>query len=993
MDGTQSQQAHQRQYPRAPSPSSSLTSASRITSASATSSSSQIPNSPQMSQAHSHSSHRNSHGQCSTGSPRPMSRPTPSLLRRDSMDSARQSTTSSFLLEKLQRERRAEVEKFNQSQSSLTRLNSDVHASVELARAPGSPLKTSVSEYNRPSSSAGYEIGRKKGHGVKEMEQVISTLHKQNFDLKLELYHRRERQSTLEERLNALQSDKVRMEEINDGLLIELEKRDKAVEEAVAMIINLETKVDQLFRERAMVQQIENEPYLCRRGSDVGGYQTPVGRSLAGSDHANVDDDDDDDDGDDDTKVVNRMPSFLSDHSETTENLRNVYLNGKGSVLSLARVAESSPATENTRALGSPCLSVLSESSFVSVYGRKEKRSVVVDQQAKTNVDETSVQPDDPASTSTLFNRTPAGSSAGREKARSESSSGTAGSRSSSSGQFLSITDVVDASPLQRLQRAAGASCLGRGDRGQRWAQDQDSTPVQSASQDRPLGQGVTRESKRDALRKVLTTTDSSGGVRLHEQGLPPTPDTITSSTLRGLRDSDDGLPRAEAEARANEEEQNDGVWLNGASRRDVQNGRTEMLLPRRAPAEMESWASPGRYPMDSLFDDRGALIRRPRSAGESTTVSHREGQNWDSDNEDDSDAQSLQSSLDIWMREGAPAAQSSRSRAQGSPDLFRFPSATSQGSLRRGSMNGLGRVSGHAADSPQSSLPPGFDYMRDLFSLRQGLFAGAAPPPPNRRSSLHVKLGSAAASETASQAADNQGSEKESYSASYSARRRNRHSRHNSADVSRRDDLRTPVQRDASTPATPPSQVRVQAQAGAEKRQRSYPLASGGHAQVARSGLNRLFRRSTIAVPSTPPPAVESSADSDSPETAGNHHHQPMGLPSRTSRSSGVVEDDRSGATPPPILKNPRQARRNTLGGEREAERPLTHELRRSKTPGPSVAAAAAAAAAVAVAQEAAAAAAAVAEEGSVTSSGTGMRRKWLPGFSRISSSRNKSG
>ncbi|KAG5949829.1 hypothetical protein E4U53_005726 [Claviceps sorghi] len=958
MDRTPSQ-ARLRQCPRSPSGSSSLTSASRMTSASANSSSSQIATSPQMSHPPSHAAHRYSHGQCITGSPRPMSRPTPSLFRRDSIDSTRQSTTiSSFLQEKLQRERKAEVEKLNQSQSSLSGTNPDTNASIDqLGRAPGSPLKTSASEFNRPSSSAGYETGKKKGHGVKEMEQVISTLHKQNFDLKLELYHRRERQSTLEERLDALESDKVRMEEINDGLLIELEKRDKAVEEAVAMIINLETKIDQLFRERTMVQQIENEPYFCPRDYDVGGFQTPVARRSGSINANNVDDD---------AKFVNRMPSFLSDHSETTENLRNVYLNRKGSLLSLTRMAESSPATDNTRALGSPSLSMLSESSFVSIYGLKDK-SLARDQEANTNADDMSLQLDDAGDPPS--NRTPAESLAERGKACSVSSSRTAGSRKSSSGQFHPITDVVGKSPLQRLERAVDASYSSRRDPGQRQVQDKDSTTVQLASQARPAGQTATRQNKRDALRKVLT--DGSGGVRLKDQGLPPTPDTIASSTLRGLQDSDDAPLREEADAhnaRGNEQgERGNGVWLNGAAHGGVlQNSQTAML-PKSAQAEMESWASPSRCTMESLFDHRGALIGRPRSAGESTATSHREGRGWDSDNEDDSDTQSLQSSLDIWMREGAPTTQSSRSKGRGSPDLCRFPSLTSQGSLRPGSVNGRVKGSG-SADSPQSSLPPGFDYMRDLFSLRQGLFANTAPPAPNRRSSLHAGTGSSAAS-------DCQSSER----GSSSARRRNHQSRHTSVDVGRRDDLRTPVQRDQS--ASVPPQPQLQPQAGSDQKQRSHPPVSGGHSQGARTGLNRLFRRSTLSASPTPL-VFEKSAGVDSPETVKDH--DAMGLPSRTSRGA-AGENDRSGATPPPIMLNARQMRRNTLGGEGEAQRPVTHELRRSKTPGPSVAAAAA----VAVAQQEAAAA----EDGPAALSGTGMRRKWLPGFSRTSNSRNKTG
>lgn len=168
MDGAQSQ-ARQRPYPRAPSRSSTHTNTSRITPISPSSSTSQIACSPQPSQ--SHPIHRYHHSQCGTSSPQPMSRPTPPLSRQESIESTRQTALSSFLQEKLQRERRAESEKFNQSQSSLPRSNPDMSASVDLGRAPSSPLKANL-DGNRPQSSAGLDQGKKKGFGVKEMEMV-----------------------------------------------------------------------------------------------------------------------------------------------------------------------------------------------------------------------------------------------------------------------------------------------------------------------------------------------------------------------------------------------------------------------------------------------------------------------------------------------------------------------------------------------------------------------------------------------------------------------------------------------------------------------------------------------------------------------------------------------------------------------------------------------------------------------------------------------------
>src|SRR5690606_10916886 len=119
-------------------------------------------------------------------------------------------------------------------------------------------------EFARPPSSGSYE-SRRKGMGVKEIEQTVSTLHKQNFDLKLELYHRRERQTALEDRLEGVLREKEQVVQMNDTLIAELEKRDKAVEEAVAMIVLLESRVETLLKEREMVRQVEEQNSTFRQ--------------------------------------------------------------------------------------------------------------------------------------------------------------------------------------------------------------------------------------------------------------------------------------------------------------------------------------------------------------------------------------------------------------------------------------------------------------------------------------------------------------------------------------------------------------------------------------------------------------------------------------------------------------------------------------------------------------------------------------------------------
>jgi phage shock protein A len=73
------------------------------------------------------------------------------------------------------------------------------------------------------------------------------------------LYHRRERQTALEDKVETLEREKSRVEETNDYLSQEMEKRDKAIEEAVTMIVHLEARLEQLSAQRSIIEQIEAE--------------------------------------------------------------------------------------------------------------------------------------------------------------------------------------------------------------------------------------------------------------------------------------------------------------------------------------------------------------------------------------------------------------------------------------------------------------------------------------------------------------------------------------------------------------------------------------------------------------------------------------------------------------------------------------------------------------------------------------------------------------
>ncbi|KAL8926340.1 MAG: hypothetical protein Q9172_001849 [Xanthocarpia lactea] len=244
--------------------------------------------------------------------------------------------------------------------------------------------------------------------GLREMEEYLSKLNKQNFDLKLEIFHRRQRTDALEvkaARLDELETQNNEFRQLNDDLLQELEKRDIAVGEAVSLICELEAKVERLEKEQQRsvrpVTPIKNhdavpkalEKYPVDAPVSMTGSPSNVrssGRSFATRDDCNRLPDDDLQHEED---RLLRNPSFLSDTKPSTSALRSLFhghangstANSLGlqnpSMLSLRRVG--SPFSQDdfpetldgdTFSLNPRRLSLLSESSFVSVYGQNKEK-------------------------------------------------------------------------------------------------------------------------------------------------------------------------------------------------------------------------------------------------------------------------------------------------------------------------------------------------------------------------------------------------------------------------------------------------------------------------------------------------------------------------------------------------------------------------------------------------------------------------------------------
>lgn len=833
---------------------------------------------------------------------------------------------STFLQEKLQKERRAESEKLGSSTSS--RHNLDMSASVDLGRiATERSFKSSDYEPQRPQSSAGMESAKKKGLGVKEMEQVVSSLHKQNFDLKLELYHRRERQTKLEERLGALEVEKHDAQKLSDKLQADLGKRDKAIEEAVSMIVELEAKVDQLLNERTMVQHVESQG-LYASTDGLEDYDDSVANSST-ADLMQLQDRSK-------TPTVNRMPSFLSEHNATTENLRNVYSGNRASIMSLRRISGGhSEADHAMNGLASPTLSVLSESSFMSVYGQKGGDTTVID------FDDPIALSGFDGSSPVIVQECPASGARSRKHQQYYDNDHLKSSQHQQDYRPATVQPINDVlshnSPLQRLERAESQPRTGGPDVPPHQASRNEASQNQhhNGVLGSPARQSI-KDEKRAALRKVMT---DAGGVRLHDQAMPPTPDTISSSTLQRYKNSNDNMSVRHQVSDERQRVSSSETRQTRELQATEQSSGGVSLLQREPLRNARSSRQPDAGAMPS-YDPYGAKnISRPHSAGDST-VSHKQNNSWDSD--DESDTKSLQSSLDIWMRESTKLPKITGGRV--SPDLFGFPTSMARGGWATSSLF-----------DPKQRLGsmPSTNYMHDLLSLREALLSPnlPPPPPPDRRSSLHGVGRSMSAMPTTEKplAAEGTWQAPPSSSGAASAAARNRR---NSDAADLRSSTRTPVQGDHK-----------RGNSSSTSANHQHPPISWQ--QGPRSGLKGLFRRS-LPGGGVPPPAASSPAKSD---CASCVQDTDAPASSWASRSSAAAHDcDRTGATPPPImLNNPRQAAR------RSSVATVSYDGASSSAP-------------VADARSVKSQAADAMSQHSIpnSQSTTGTRRKWLSGFSR---------
>ncbi|RYP49536.1 hypothetical protein DL768_004802 [Monosporascus sp. mg162] len=696
--------------------------------------------------------------------------------------------------------------------------------------------------------------------GLLEMEKTICTLHKQNFDLKLELYHRRQRQDALEEKVERLEAENAEVRALRDKLAAAAEEKkrhDNAIKEAVALIVRLESTVKELCREKEVVRQVE----------DDGSYR-----------HSHTDEYDPHDDSGvaltpkvkeheffqftDSARSLERVPSFLSEQSEQTENLRNVVLGVRSSLAHTRKVSESSDASR-TIAAASPSVSMLSESSFASIYGLRNRRNR--DSTGTPGLDATQFS----VISTPLKAKSKQGWASQNSVATNQAARGTSQGGVNLRTHVQSGNRVLDTtSPLQKLERLGkqfptaldvprpSTSCGTRG---------MPTTPP--AWSTRPSHVNP-RQDKRDTLHRVITNGPTNKELA-NSHALPPTPDTATSSTLRRHKSSSQESLDVHSE-----------------------------LLPQ------------GSFP--TVFERSNVSAvnppPRPRSAGVTTNLRARSNSSVsDSDSDGGVDAHSEESTFDYWMRESVrpdkgveDGSAQNKAGPSPSPDLFSLPVGTG-GLGMEAIFDALGGNNFLGSPAPTLKREPFGGTITSLQNRQTANFQpqeiNQSPPAPSRRSSLHARTSSAGAVPPVPGKLKKNPVRRPSMTRTVQAKGRS-----NSVD---------------SAAQTRPMKVQFeQPEVSGPGRRNQYPPLSG-QAPRRSLGLNTFFRRSGSETYGTPSSATEATFPPHVSQLPSHLHSQfalraarrsvppPPTTPWAFRPPSPPQAGDLQSATPPPILRN----------------------------------------------------------------------------------------
>ena len=467
-----------------------------------------------------------------------------------SMDSTHQSSrvsaASSSLLQDKIKEKRSQTQK-----ASRIRDLNGLAQEISVREVQSSPLAPAGSKNGpdsrarKPSSTASNKHTSQKPMGLREMQDHITRVDKQNFDLKLQLFHQRQRCESLETKVDKVESLETENENLradNSDLVLrteqqesEIEKLETAVEEAVGMICEREAEIEDLKErlkqneassldgappppphtyEQPPSTSFDKEPLSLEVADSVAEPSDDVLRrqaSLAGTSRSPL-----------------RPPSFLWDEKKSHTALRSLYASRNGSVTSFNRASSVLSDEEldeelEQQMLSGSRLSILSESGFSSVYGHVREKS-------KSPVTASS----GPISKSTLSPNSSQGDRTAQRQARTKEwvhesqhldppeTPRRQPSHKSSDNRFTSIGEVLEKVPSKQSQATeASASPQSRRSGATSEKQGSDKSNAEQRSPVKSLRKSARAHEKLSPRGSVFNN-------------LPPTPDTMSTTTIGG---------------------------------------------------------------------------------------------------------------------------------------------------------------------------------------------------------------------------------------------------------------------------------------------------------------------------------------------------------------------------------------------------------------------------------------------------------------------------
>ena len=437
---------------------------------------------------------------------------------------------TSALLQDLLREKKAQSQRAKRTYDPAN--DREIQSSPIAAMSPRDRLDA----HSRRDSG----VGIRKEMGLKEMEEHISKMSKQNFNLKLEVHYCRERNKALEtklQRFQELEADNRELQSINEEMMSELETRIVAVEQAVDVICEREATIEELEAknkelEMAVVRMdfsrsldsSDAEP--AKKGTEViaSTLSTVSGTELSDSSRntglgvqINQQPLSEHSLSAPDTlsppkPSARRIPSFMRDNKKSTTVLRSLYSSENPSFVSLGRPLSILSGDDDDDRIdrqmsNSPQLSILSATGFESIYGgRKDPTSDETD--GEDNVVEAHLPtlPSNPPQRNAQSQLRLRRWLDEKNMTRTPSPKGTADDRVSSIGEVLSQAPTP--------------------------SQDRNATAVKVPDYPREQRTPEKRQGKQSRNYEKRSSSPSFAGPIFGAAVLPPTPDTMSTATL-----------------------------------------------------------------------------------------------------------------------------------------------------------------------------------------------------------------------------------------------------------------------------------------------------------------------------------------------------------------------------------------------------------------------------------------------------------------------------